>query len=207
MNFLLDLLEEVEIDRLFPSFMVFSDEQFRSAVVVSVLVGDLVGDIVRDLVRDFVRDLVGDLVGDLVKDLLGSISVGGVDSFVKDRGGVCVGDTNEDLGGEGLGEIDGDFIDKGGVVGSSSLMGVRLTFGELSMASGSCKIVPEGFGMSKQTFFGFLLEEVVATITSLNALEISYQDFLMEASPSIPDVSSSNLFLFLALVWVGWASD
>ena len=56
LNFLLDLLEEVEVDELFPSLVGFLDEEFGSTVVVSVLV--------RDLVRDLVEDLVGDLVED-----------------------------------------------------------------------------------------------------------------------------------------------
>ena len=48
-------------------------------------------------------------------------------------------------------------------------MVIRLTFGESSMTSGSSKLVTAGFGMSKRIVFGFLLDEVVATITSLNA--------------------------------------
>ena len=107
LNFLLDLLEEVEVDGLFPSLVGFSDDGFRSAVVVVVLVGDLVGDFigdfVGDLVEDFVGDLVGDFIGDLVEDFSGSVFVRGVGSFVREGRGVCVGDTDEDLGGEGLG--------------------------------------------------------------------------------------------------------
>ena len=96
--------------------------------------------------------------------------------------------------------MDGDFDGKGGVVGSSSLMGVGLTFGESSMTLGSCKLVPEGFGMSKRTIFGFLLDEVVAAIASLNASEISCRACLLDASPSGPDVESFDLFLFVTLV-------
>ena len=203
LNFLFNLLEEVEVDGLFPSLVGLLDEGIWSALVVSVLVEDLVGD----LVRDFVRDLVGDFVGDFVEDFSGSISVEGVGSFVGDRGGVCVGDIDEDLGGEGLGEVDGDFVGKGGVAGSSSLMGIKLTYGESSMTSSSCKLFPEGFGMSKRTFFGFLLDEVIASIASLNVSEISCHACLMAASPSSLDVESSNLFLFVSLVWVGCASD
>ena len=96
-SFVTDLLEGVEIDGLFPSLVGFSDEGFGSTVVVSVLVGDLVGD------------FVGDFVGDSVRDFSWSVSVGGVGSFVGEGGGVCVIDTDGDLGGEELGEIDGDF--------------------------------------------------------------------------------------------------
>ena len=96
--------------------------------------------------------------------------------------------------------MDRDFDDEGGVASSSSSMGVRLTFGESSMTSGSCKHVPEGFGMSKRTFFDFLLDEVVAAIASLDASEISYQACLMATSPFGPKVGSSDLFLFVTLV-------
>jgi hypothetical protein len=188
LNFLFFLLEEVEDDGVFPSLVVFLDEGFGLGVVVLVLDGDLVGDFMKDF------------IGDLVEDFSRSISIGGVGSFVRDGGGVCVSDTDEDLGGEGLGEMDGDFISEGGVVGSSSSTGVRLTFGESSMTSGSCMVVPEGFGMSKKTFFRFLLDEVVPTITSLNASEISCHACLMVASPSKSDVRSSELFLFVSLV-------
>ena len=41
LNFLLDLLEEVEVNGLFPSLVGFSDEGFGSAKVVSVLDRDL----------------------------------------------------------------------------------------------------------------------------------------------------------------------
>ena len=96
--------------------------------------------------------------------------------------------------------MDGDFIGEGGVASTSSLMVVGLIFGESSMTSGSCKLVLEGFGMSKQMFFSFLLDEVVTTIASLNASEISCWACLMVASPSGPDVESSDLFLFVTLV-------
>ena len=154
-----------------------------------------------------VGNLVGDFVGDLVKDFSGSISVRGVGSFVEDGGEVRVGDTNRDLGGEGLGEMEGDFVSEGGVVGSSSLMGIRLTSGESSITSGSCKLVPEGFGMSKRTFFGFLLDEVVSCVVSLNVSKISCHACLIVASPSGLDVGRSNLFPFVSLVCVGCASD
>ena len=88
----LDLLEGVEVDGLFPSLVGFSDEGFGLMMVVSVLVGDLVGD------------------------FPGSVSIGGVGSFVREGGGVSVGDTDEDLGGEELREIDGDFDGEGGAV-------------------------------------------------------------------------------------------
>ena len=96
--------------------------------------------------------------------------------------------------------MDGDFVREGGVAGSSSSTSVGLTFGESSMTSGSCKLVPEGFGMSKRMFFDFLLDEAIAAIASLNASEISYSACLMAASPFGLDVGSSDLFLFVALV-------
>ena len=79
--------------------------------------------------------------------------------------------------------------------------------GESSITSGSCKLVPEGFGMSKQMFLGFLVDEVVACATSLNASEISCRAYCMAASLSGPDVERSNLFLFFALICVGCASN
>lgn len=85
MNFLLALLEEVEVDRLFPFDVGLSDEGFGSVVVVSILVEDLVGDFVGDLVEVFVGDFDRDFGGDLVEDFLGSIFVKGVGSFVRDR--------------------------------------------------------------------------------------------------------------------------
>ena len=92
MNFLLALLEGIEVDGLFPSIVGMSDEGFGSVAIVSVLVQDLAGDFVGDLVgvfiRGFVGDFDGDFGGDLVKDFSGSISVGGVGSFVRDGGGV-----------------------------------------------------------------------------------------------------------------------
>ena len=95
-NFLLALLEDVEVDGVFPSVVGLSDEGFRSVVVVLVLVRDLVGDFVKQLVRvfigDFVREVVrvfvGNFVGDFVDDFSGSISVGGLGSFIGDRGRV-----------------------------------------------------------------------------------------------------------------------
>lgn len=215
LNFILPLLEDVEVDGIFPSVVGLLDEGFRSVVVVSVLVRDLVGDFVGELVEVFIGDFVGDVVGvfvgyfirDFVDDFSRSISIRGLGSFVGDEGGVWVGDTDGDLGGEGLGEMEGDFIGEGGVASSSSSTGIGLTTGELSITSSSCKLVPEGFGMSKWTFFGFLLDEVIACIASLNVLEISCHAFLMVASPSGLNVGSSNLFLLFALVCVGYASD
>lgn len=64
--------------------------------------------------------------------------------------------------------MEGDFVGEGGVAGSFSSTGVRITFGESSMTLGSFKLVPRGFGMSKKTFFNFLLDEVIAAIASLN---------------------------------------
>ena len=103
--------------------------------------------------------------------------------------------------------MEGDFIREGGVVGSSSSIVVRLTFGESSMTLGSYKLVLEGFGMSKQTFFNFLLDEAVTAIASLNASEISCCACLMATSPSGLDVGSSDLFLLFSLVCLGCASD
>ena len=61
LNFLLlgffDLLEGVEVNGVFPSFVGVSNEEFGSLVVFSVVVGSL-GDGVL-----LVRVLVGDLVG------------------------------------------------------------------------------------------------------------------------------------------------
>ena len=55
---------------------------------------------------DFIRDLVKDLVG----DFLGSVSIGGLGSFVEEGGGVCISDTDGDFNGEEIGEIDGDLL-------------------------------------------------------------------------------------------------
>ena len=121
-------------------------------------------------------------------------------SFIGDERGVWVSDTDRDLGGEGVGEMEGDFVSEGGVAGSSSSTGVKLTSRESFITSGSCKLVPEGFGMSKRTFFDFLLDDAIACIASLNASEISCHACLMVASPSGLDVGSFDLFLFVALV-------
>ena len=126
--------------------------------------------------------------------------------FVKDGGRVWVNDTNGDLGGEGLGEMEGDFIGEGGVAGSS-LTQVRLTSGESSITLGSCKLVLESFGMLNQTFFIFLLDEVVASIASLNASKISCHACFMAASLFSPDVRRSDLFIFFALVCMGYAPN
>ena len=83
-------------------------------------------------------------------------------SLVKDGGGVWVDDIDGDLGGEGVGEMEGDFVGEGGVAGSSSLTRVKLTSGESSITSGSCKVVLEGFKMSKWTLFDLLIYEVIA---------------------------------------------
>ena len=103
--------------------------------------------------------------------------------------------------------MEGDFIDDGGVAGSSSSIGVGLTFGESSMTSGSCKLVPEGFGMSKRMLFNFLLDEAITAITSLSASEISCRACLMVTSSSGPDVGSSDLFLLFSLICMGCTSD
>ena len=100
-----------------------------------------------------------------------------------------------------------DFVSEGGVAGSSSSTGNRLTTGESSITSGSYNLVPEGFGMMKWIFFGFLFNEVIACIASLNASKISCRACLMKTSPSVLDVGSSNLFLLFSLVCVGCASD
>lgn len=96
---------------------------------------------------------------------------------------------------------------RGGVAGSSSSTWVGLTSRESSITSGSYKVVLEGFRMSKWMLFGFLLDEVVACVASLNASEISCHACFMAASLSGPDVGRSNLFLFFALVCMGCASD
>lgn len=64
-----------------------------------------------------------------------------------------------------------------------------------------------GFEMSKWTNFGFFLDEVVSSIASLNASEISCQACLMTASHSGLEVGSSDLFLFIAHVHIGCAFD
>lgn len=69
----------------------------------------------------------------MVGDIPGSVSVGGLGSFVREGGGFCFSDTDGDLGGEEIGEIDGDFNGEGGMVGSSSSKIVELTLGESSM--------------------------------------------------------------------------
>ena len=68
------------------------------------------------------------------------------------------------------------------------------------MTSGSSNLVTMGFGMSKRTIFGFLLDEAIVSIASLNASEISCWSCLIAASPSGPEIRSSNLFIFVALV-------
>lgn len=169
-------------------------------VVFSVLVGDLVWDFTGDLVRDFVGDLVGDFVKDLVRDFPRSVSVG-------EGGGIFVGNTDRNLGGEEIREIDGDLNGEGGVAGSSSMTVVRLTLGESSMTLGSSKFVMAGFGMSKWTDFGFFLDETVSAIDSLNASEISYRACLMAISPSGSEAGSSDLFLFVSHICVSCAFD
>ena len=104
------------------------------------------------------------------------------------------------MGGEEIGEIDGDFDGEGGVVGSSSLTIVGLTLGESFMTSGSSNLVMVVFDMSKRIVFGFLLDEVVVAIASLNASEISCQSCLMATSPFGLELGSSDLFLFVTLV-------
>lgn len=126
------------------SVVVFSDEGFGSSTGFSVVVSSL-GDgvfLVRVLVRHF----------------SGSVFVGGLGSFMRQGGGVCVSETDEDLGGNEVGEIDGVFEGEGGVEGSSSSIVVGLTLGVSSMTSGSSMLVTAGFGMSKWTVFGFLLD-------------------------------------------------
>lgn len=84
--------------------------------------------------------IVVDILGDgafLGKDFSGVVSIGGVGSFVEDDGGVCVNETDEDLGGDVIGETDGVFEGDGGVDGSFSSMDVGLTLGESSMTSSS----------------------------------------------------------------------
>ena len=90
---------------------------------------------------------------------------------------------------------------------SSSSTWVGLTSRESSITSGSYKLVLEGFGVSKWTFFGFLLDEAIACIDSLNASEISCRAYCMAASLSESDVGRFDLFLFFALVYEGCASD
>ena len=75
------------------------------------------------------------------------------------------------------------------------------------MTSGSCKLVPEGFGMSKRMLFNFLLDEAITAITSLSASEISCRACLMVTSSSGPDVGSSDLFLLFSLICMGCTSD
>lgn len=158
-------------------------------------------------VEDVFGAVVGGFVGDFVGDFFRFVSVRGLGSLVEDGGGVWVSDIDRDLGGEGVGEMEGDFVGEGGVVDSSSSTWVGLTSGESSITYGSSNVVPEGFGMSKWTLFGFLLEEVVACVASLNSSDISCRAFFMVASLSGPDVGRSDLFLFFALVCVGCASD
>ena len=230
LNFLFPLPEGIKINGLFFDKVGLSDE-----VVVSVLVGDFVGDFVGEVVGVFLGDFIGSVVGVFVGDLVGKVArvfvgdvigavvegfasdfvrdfskfvpVRGLGSLVRDGGGVWVGDIDGDLGGEGVGEMEGDFVGEGGVAGSSSLTWVGLTPGESSITFGSCKLLPEGFGMSKRTFFGFLLDEAVACVASLNASKISYRACYMAASLFGPDLGRSHLFLFFALVRVGYASN
>ena len=231
LNFLLPLLEGVEVDGIFFVNLGLSTKGFGSVVVVSVLVRDFVGDFVREVVgvfigdfvelevkvfvgdligevvRVFVGDVVGSVVGDFAGDFVGdfswSVSVGGLGSLVGDGVGVWAGDIDGDIGGEGIGEMGRDFVGEGGVAGSSSSTWVGLTSGEFSITSSSSTVVPEGFGMSKWMLFYFFLEEIVSCVASLNASEISCRTYFMAASLSGPDVRRSDLFLFFSLVYVG----
>lgn len=235
LNFILPLLADVEVDGLFFVDVGLSNLGFGLVVVVSVLVedfvgdfigevvgvftgdfigsvvgvfvGDLVGEVVGVFVGDVIGEMVGDFAGDFVEDFLGFVFIEGLGSLVRDGGGVWVSDTDGDLGGEGVGEMEGVFVGEGGVVGSSSSTWVRLMSGESFITFGSFKVVPEGFRMSKRTFFGFLLDEVVACVASLNASEISCHTYFIAASLSSPDVGRSDLFLLFSLICVGCASD
>ena len=61
--------------------------------------------------------------------------------------------------------------------------------------------------MSKWMLFGFLLDEAISCVASLNTSKISCHTCFMAASLSGLDVGRSNLFLFFALVYVGCTSD
>ena len=111
----------------------------------------------------------------LVGDFSGSVSIGGFGSFIREEGGVCVGETDGDLGGADAGEIDGVFEGEGGVDGSYSSTVIGPMLGESSMTSGSSMLVTVAFKMSKWTIFDFFLDKVVSVIASLNASEICYR--------------------------------
>ena len=84
-----DLVDGVEVDGVFSSGEVFSVEGFWSSAEFLVIV-----------------DFLGDGVF-LVEDFFGTISIGGVGSFIGDSGGVCVGDMGADVTGETDGVFEG----------------------------------------------------------------------------------------------------
>ena len=187
MSYFFNLVDGVEDNKVFSSVVLF--EGFWLSMVVSVIIGFL-GD--------------GVFLGGHFSSV---VSVKGFGSFVEDGGGVCISETDGDLGGDDVEEIDEVFEGDGSVDGSSSSTIVGLKLGKSSMTSGSSMLVTLGFGTSKQTVLGFLLDEVVSVIASLYACKIYCWACSIVVSPSGPRVGISNLFLFIALVCVNSTLD
>ena len=79
--------------------------------------------------------------------------------------------------------------------------------GESSTTSGSSWVFALVFGRSNRTLLGFFPDEDASISESLYAFVISCQSCSMVASHSDPRDRNSDLFLFVALVLVGWAFD
>ena len=73
----------------------------------------------------------------LGENFFGAISVRGVCSFIRDGGGVCISETDRELGGDVVRDTGGVFEGDGGVDGSSPSMAMGLTLGESLMTLGS----------------------------------------------------------------------
>jgi hypothetical protein len=149
--------------------------------------GILVGAYWGVLVGDGIRVLVGYGTGVLVSDGVGVLVGGG--------GGVLVGEAEGVL----VGEDDRDEF-------SSSII-VGLGGGESSTTSIFSWVFVSVFGMSNRTLLGFFPDEDDSINESFYAFVISCRAYSLAASHSGPRDRNLDLFIFVALVLVGWVFD
>jgi hypothetical protein len=160
--------------------------------------------------------LVGDGIGVLVDEGSGVLVSDGVVVFVREAEGVLVreadGDLVEDADGDLVGEADGVLVGEVDrvLVGEanrdkfSSSMIVELEGGESLTTFGSSWLLVSVFGRSNQTLLGFFFDEEDSISESLYAFVIYCRAYSLAASHSDLRDRNSDLFLFVALVLVGW---
>ena len=173
---------------------------FVGGILVSVDWGVLVGDGIGVLVDEGSGVLVGDGVGVLVRGGGGVFVREAEEVLVREVDGVLVGDPDRGL----VREANGVLVGEADEDGFSSSIIVGMEGGKSSTTSGSSCILVLVFGRSNKTLLGFFSYEDNSINKSLYAFVISCRACSLVALHSGLRDRNSNIFLFIALVLVGW---